>query len=374
MEMQSGNTDISKARLLCSSLSKGNGGHSRQEVNVQPPSDNCNCCAKCEYRCRIQIIISCCACVVIVTMCWVTIGYNNHTCAMTKDSFDSRFFNLEQKLYRLQKKYTVTKLSHLMRERDRNIHRQNLGSHESTDDALKESRVNVPSKMNIVKRSVDICKHAKKKQKCRKRLERKSKKKRTGQALVRLVNTTVHKALGKTVKQAVAKAMEKRSLLSVHFEGDGNEHRPRGNEAFAGRFHKWQYSEWAYQKEFLKEKFRLDFNSGSVVIADSGIYMVYAQVTLMGEPDQGFLVIQVHHKGNEEKVLTKCMMDFQHEQEVRHDLHVRQMKKYITCSSVGVFKLDSGDSVFLKHTEDTNVKADFRGNASFFGFVKLAEA
>ncbi|XP_033760114.1 uncharacterized protein LOC117342183 isoform X3 [Pecten maximus] len=364
MKMQSENVMLN-TRALCSSESKDTGGHEQEEINVQS-ADNCSCCAKC--RRRIQIITFCSLCVVIISMCCVTIGYTNHACALTKETFNSRFLNLEQKLNRLQKKYLITKVSNLMTQRDSIIQRQNLGDNQSDGSSMD---TNIPEEINTVKRSVNKCDRArneKKRLKCLKRQKRKKKQMPTGSSLVRLVNNTIHKTLMETVKQVVAKAMEKRALLSVHFEGDGNEHRPR--EAFAGRFHKWQYSDWAYQREDLKKKFKLYHESGTVVISEEGIYLLYAQVTLMGKPDQGFKVV-VQHDNKQQKILTKCMMDFQSEQDGGQDLNEWQEDGNITCSSVGVFRLEKGDSVFLKHSKDTNVKADFRGNASFFGFVKL---
>ncbi|XP_033760121.1 uncharacterized protein LOC117342183 isoform X9 [Pecten maximus] len=338
MKMQSENVMLN-TRALCSSESKDTGGHEQEEINVQS-ADNCSCCAKC--RRRIQIITFCSLCVVIISMCCVTIGYTNHACALTKETFNSRFLNLEQKLNRLQKKYLITKVSNLMTQRDSIIQRQNLGDNQSDGSSMD---TNIPEEINTVKRSVNKCDRArneKKRLKCLKRQKRKKKQMPTGSSL--------------------------RALLSVHFEGDGNEHRPR--EAFAGRFHKWQYSDWAYQREDLKKKFKLYHESGTVVISEEGIYLLYAQVTLMGKPDQGFKVV-VQHDNKQQKILTKCMMDFQSEQDGGQDLNEWQEDGNITCSSVGVFRLEKGDSVFLKHSKDTNVKADFRGNASFFGFVKL---
>ncbi|XP_033760122.1 uncharacterized protein LOC117342183 isoform X10 [Pecten maximus] len=336
MKMQSENVMLN-TRALCSSESKDTGGHEQEEINVQS-ADNCSCCAKC--RRRIQIITFCSLCVVIISMCCVTIGYTNHACALTKETFNSRFLNLEQKLNRLQKKYLITKVSNLMTQRDSIIQRQNLGDNQSDGSSMD---TNIPEEINTVKRSVNKCDRArneKKRLKCLKRQKRKKKQMPTGSSL--------------------------RALLSVHFEGDGNEHRPRGN----GRFHKWQYSDWAYQREDLKKKFKLYHESGTVVISEEGIYLLYAQVTLMGKPDQGFKVV-VQHDNKQQKILTKCMMDFQSEQDGGQDLNEWQEDGNITCSSVGVFRLEKGDSVFLKHSKDTNVKADFRGNASFFGFVKL---
>ncbi|XP_033760124.1 uncharacterized protein LOC117342183 isoform X12 [Pecten maximus] len=334
MKMQSENVMLN-TRALCSSESKDTGGHEQEEINVQS-ADNCSCCAKC--RRRIQIITFCSLCVVIISMCCVTIGYTNHACALTKETFNSRFLNLEQKLNRLQKKYLITKVSNLMTQRDSIIQRQNLGDNQSDGSSMD---TNIPEEINTVKRSVNKCDRArneKKRLKCLKRQKRKKKQMPTGSSL--------------------------RALLSVHFEGDGNEHRPRG------RFHKWQYSDWAYQREDLKKKFKLYHESGTVVISEEGIYLLYAQVTLMGKPDQGFKVV-VQHDNKQQKILTKCMMDFQSEQDGGQDLNEWQEDGNITCSSVGVFRLEKGDSVFLKHSKDTNVKADFRGNASFFGFVKL---
>ncbi|XP_033760123.1 uncharacterized protein LOC117342183 isoform X11 [Pecten maximus] len=335
MKMQSENVMLN-TRALCSSESKDTGGHEQEEINVQS-ADNCSCCAKC--RRRIQIITFCSLCVVIISMCCVTIGYTNHACALTKETFNSRFLNLEQKLNRLQKKYLITKVSNLMTQRDSIIQRQNLGDNQSDGSSMD---TNIPEEINTVKRSVNKCDRArneKKRLKCLKRQKRKKKQMPTGSSL------------GK-------------GMSFMHFKADDNEEPPNG------RFHKWQYSDWAYQREDLKKKFKLYHESGTVVISEEGIYLLYAQVTLMGKPDQGFKVV-VQHDNKQQKILTKCMMDFQSEQDGGQDLNEWQEDGNITCSSVGVFRLEKGDSVFLKHSKDTNVKADFRGNASFFGFVKL---
>ncbi|XP_069105260.1 uncharacterized protein [Argopecten irradians] len=340
MKMQSA-YDVCNTHVMCSSVSKDNGGHNQETITVQT-SDSCSCCAKCRLRWRIQNITFCCICVVIIAMCCVTIGYTSHTCALTKETFYMRIVDLEQKINRLQKQILIKKVSHKLPNRATFLQGQNLDENrDSNDNELETDEYylndNISKEMKIVKRSANRCieeKTEKKRKKCLKRQKRKKKERSTGKSL--------------------------RQLLSVHFEGDGNEHRPRG------RFHKWQYSDWAYKRPDLKEKFMLYHTSGTVTIAEGGLYMLYAQVTLKGRPDQGFKVV-ARHTNNSENILMKCMMDYvsDGEQDVRTDGN-------ITCSSVGVFRIDAGDSVFLTHSDHTNVKADFRENASFFGFVKLS--
>ncbi|XP_069105251.1 uncharacterized protein [Argopecten irradians] len=370
MKMQSA-YDVCNTHVMCSSVSKDNGGHNQETITVQT-SDSCSCCAKCRLRWRIQNITFCCICVVIIAMCCVTIGYTSHTCALTKETFYMRIVDLEQKINRLQKQILIKKVSHKLPNRATFLQGQNLDENrDSNDNELETDEYylndNISKEMKIVKRSANRCieeKTEKKRKKCLKRQKRKKKERSTGKSLVRFVKTTVQKALGNSVEHIVAEAIRKRQLLSVHFEGDGNEHRPRDD--FAGRFHKWQYSDWAYKRPDLKEKFMLYHTSGTVTIAEGGLYMLYAQVTLKGRPDQGFKVV-ARHTNNSENILMKCMMDYvsDGEQDVRTDGN-------ITCSSVGVFRIDAGDSVFLTHSDHTNVKADFRENASFFGFVKLS--
>ncbi|XP_021374046.1 uncharacterized protein LOC110463616 isoform X5 [Mizuhopecten yessoensis] len=362
---------LSNERALCSSMSKDNGGHDREDVEMQSV-ENCSSCANCRRRYRNHIFTSCCVCVVIVAMCCIIMGYNNHACALTMDSLNTRFLNIDKQISRLQKKYFIAKVSKVMADRSSFISRQEMEDNENVngdkmqpqDKALETDN---PGEVNIVKRSANKCQNVqkgKKRKRCLRKQEKQQKRRHTGQSLVRLVQKTVHK----TVEQAVTKAMKK-SLLSMHFEGDGNEHRPR--EDFAGRFHKWQYSDWAFKKKDLKEKFKLIHSTGDVIISEGGIYMLYAQVTLMGKPDQGFKVV-VQRQNKQKDILSKCMMNFEPDTQ-ETPIQSRQEDGYITCSSVGVFKLEKGDSVFLQHTKDTNVKADFRGNASFFGFVKLGD-
>ncbi|XP_069105259.1 uncharacterized protein [Argopecten irradians] len=341
MKMQSA-YDVCNTHVMCSSVSKDNGGHNQETITVQT-SDSCSCCAKCRLRWRIQNITFCCICVVIIAMCCVTIGYTSHTCALTKETFYMRIVDLEQKINRLQKQILIKKVSHKLPNRATFLQGQNLDENrDSNDNELETDEYylndNISKEMKIVKRSANRCieeKTEKKRKKCLKRQKRKKKERSTG------------KSLGK-------------GMSFMHFKADDNEEAPHG------RFHKWQYSDWAYKRPDLKEKFMLYHTSGTVTIAEGGLYMLYAQVTLKGRPDQGFKVV-ARHTNNSENILMKCMMDYvsDGEQDVRTDGN-------ITCSSVGVFRIDAGDSVFLTHSDHTNVKADFRENASFFGFVKLS--
>ncbi|XP_069105256.1 uncharacterized protein [Argopecten irradians] len=345
MKMQSA-YDVCNTHVMCSSVSKDNGGHNQETITVQT-SDSCSCCAKCRLRWRIQNITFCCICVVIIAMCCVTIGYTSHTCALTKETFYMRIVDLEQKINRLQKQILIKKVSHKLPNRATFLQGQNLDENrDSNDNELETDEYylndNISKEMKIVKRSANRCieeKTEKKRKKCLKRQKRKKKERSTG------------KSLGK-------------GMSFMHFKADDNEEAP--HDDFAGRFHKWQYSDWAYKRPDLKEKFMLYHTSGTVTIAEGGLYMLYAQVTLKGRPDQGFKVV-ARHTNNSENILMKCMMDYvsDGEQDVRTDGN-------ITCSSVGVFRIDAGDSVFLTHSDHTNVKADFRENASFFGFVKLS--
>ncbi|XP_021374059.1 uncharacterized protein LOC110463616 isoform X17 [Mizuhopecten yessoensis] len=338
---------LSNERALCSSMSKDNGGHDREDVEMQSV-ENCSSCANCRRRYRNHIFTSCCVCVVIVAMCCIIMGYNNHACALTMDSLNTRFLNIDKQISRLQKKYFIAKVSKVMADRSSFISRQEMEDNENVngdkmqpqDKALETDN---PGEVNIVKRSANKCQNVqkgKKRKRCLRKQEKQQKRRHTGQSLGR-------------------------GMSFMHFKADDNEEPPNG------RFHKWQYSDWAFKKKDLKEKFKLIHSTGDVIISEGGIYMLYAQVTLMGKPDQGFKVV-VQRQNKQKDILSKCMMNFEPDTQ-ETPIQSRQEDGYITCSSVGVFKLEKGDSVFLQHTKDTNVKADFRGNASFFGFVKLGD-
>lgn len=346
--------DVMNARGPCSSISKDNGGLG-QETDVQSSNSTCRRCTECRHLYRRHVVFTCCVGVVIVTLCCVIMAYTNHACGLTKDNLHNRLMNIEQKLHMLQRKNTIAKFSKLMTDKDtafRNRRRLGEEIQNMQYERRPDSTGNILStKASIVKRSAGCDKNRKRCQRKMKRLKKK-------------INLMKAKSTGTSMGTSF-----------MHFEAADNDDAPNG------KFHKWKYADWSYGKEKLKKQFDLKTKTGDVVIDDSGIYMLYAQVTLMGEPDQGFSVA-VHQNDGRTRILAKCMMDFapyacnqkcNSSESGNPDPVARIPPKSHSCSSVGIFRLAGGDTVYLKHSKDTRVTANFQGNASFFGFVKLAD-
>lgn len=148
----------------------------------------------------------------------------------------------------------------------------------------------------------------------------------------------------------------KRKLTGLQVVGCQDEHRP--NENLSGTFHKFEYADWFFkQPPKAKEKqFELTFKNGKLTVKQPGLYLLYSQITLKGNGTHGYHVIR-----NDKSPILACYSNNM----MLHD------EDKTSCFTMGMVKLDKGDTIEIRHISKAGIRAVFTSNASFFGLIKV---
>ncbi|XP_062567529.1 protein eiger-like isoform X3 [Saccostrea cucullata] len=125
-----------------------------------------------------------------------------------------------------------------------------------------------------------------------------------------------------------------------------------------GTFHKFEYADWFFnQPHKAKEKqFELNFPNGKLTVKQSGLYLLYSQITLKGNGTHGYHVIR-----NDKSPILACYSNNM----MLHD------EDKTSCFTMGMVKLDKGDTIEIRHISKAGIRAVFTSNASFFGLIKV---
>lgn len=148
----------------------------------------------------------------------------------------------------------------------------------------------------------------------------------------------------------------KRKLTGLQVVGCQDEHRP--NENLSGTFHKFEYADWFFkQPPKAKEKqFELTFKNGKLTVKQPGLYLLYSQITLKGNGTHGYHVIR-----NDKSPILACYSNNM----MLHD------EDKTSCFTMGMVKLEKGDTIEIRHISKAGIRAVFTSNASFFGLIKV---
>ncbi|XP_062567534.1 protein eiger-like isoform X7 [Saccostrea cucullata] len=140
-------------------------------------------------------------------------------------------------------------------------------------------------------------------------------------------------------------------LPALHSSGRGGYHTD-------GTFHKFEYADWFFnQPHKAKEKqFELNFPNGKLTVKQSGLYLLYSQITLKGNGTHGYHVIR-----NDKSPILACYSNNM----MLHD------EDKTSCFTMGMVKLDKGDTIEIRHISKAGIRAVFTSNASFFGLIKV---
>ncbi|XP_071160469.1 uncharacterized protein [Mytilus edulis] len=172
----------------------------------------------------------------------------------------------------------------------------------------------------------------------------------------------------RTRRQQGRRKKKKKSptLVAVQYEG-------RRGEQYTlphGVFHKWQLANWikwerkSGKKSLFTKRggFVLNLQTGELTIENKGLYFLYSQITLMGHGNQSYSI----EKNKKEKIAS-CYFFRDTSNTDDHNY----LKRYTSCSTMGLFQFDKRDTIRLRHDQREGVMAYFEPNASFFGLIKL---
>ncbi|XP_076095883.1 uncharacterized protein LOC143066917 isoform X4 [Mytilus galloprovincialis] len=172
----------------------------------------------------------------------------------------------------------------------------------------------------------------------------------------------------KRTRRQQGRRKKKKKERYIHIEGTGGEAYPKDN--FAGVFHKWQLANWIKwerkggKKSLFTKRggFVLNLQTGELTIENKGLYFLYSQITLMGHGNQSYSI----EKNKKEKIAS-CYFFRDTSNTDDHNY----LKRYTSCSTMGLFQFDKRDTIRLRHDQREGVMAYFEPNASFFGLIKL---
>ncbi|KAL5004910.1 hypothetical protein ScPMuIL_018366 [Solemya velum] len=134
-----------------------------------------------------------------------------------------------------------------------------------------------------------------------------------------------------------------------------------------GVFTKWRNADWAETLDARRRKraFHLNMSTGELEIKFGGIYLMYAQITMTGDLNQGFEVVCG------DKVIATCSVSSYAEvnETIPHE------ERTTSCMTMGIFPFETSSKVFIRQKTKDNVnrQAWLTASQSYFGFLRLGD-